>query len=406
MVNVDVRSIPPGAVVKVISSITPTPTPVPYCPTPSAFLRIDLISSTNDNRTIKLIGDASRGGTGHSITEYKWYVDKMYKGYGSTLQIVVDLKGHEIKLEVKNDCGNVDSTKSLLTPVFTPTPIPSECANLIKLHYDVINEFDKDHDNKISLAEKEEAKRQYLWGLLKYTDYYAILEFYSLKCTLPDRPTPTPLPKADINAFRNECMNNGSVKCSWSTIKNWLKDRRVASIWWDLTQTERKSVAVIAIKNTLFYYTDSIRDGNDNCSGPTGSTYRAVCLHNAIIRTQLFGFPVEYSKKCYYKSSSGVYKCYYSPDHYGLPAYDIELRTTERTGDNAYGHAICGIQIVNNMNSYKNFILFQYNACDVKLGDWNFPNDKDDMWFRVYKPRKIEHVRKTYLHDYAEFKIY
>ncbi len=325
MINIEVKSIPSGAVIKVISSITPTPTPVTPTPIP-------------------------------------------------------------------------------VTP--TPTPIPTECTNLINSHYAVIKEFDFNHDNMISLSEKEEAKRQYLWGLLKDTDYQAILKFYTLKCTLLDRPTPTPLPKANINAFRNECMSNGSVKCSWSTIRNWLKDRRVASVWWDLTQIERKSIAIIAINNSLFYYIDSIRDGYDNCIGPTSPTYGAVCLQNAIIRTQLFGFPVEYSKKCYYKSSNGMYKCYYDSNYYGLPVFDIELRTTETSGNDAYGHAVCGIQIVNNMNSYKNFILFQYNACDVKLGDWNFPDDKVDLWFRVYKPRKIEHVRKTYLHDYAEFKIY
>ncbi len=388
--------------VSVIGSITPTP----LCPEPTSSFSYSLISSIGTNRTFKLNGTQSNGGSGHFIVEYKWYIDSVYSGNGSVKEVTIDTNAHEFKLIVENDCGNLDSTKAFIPKALTPTPYPQKCIELVSSHYDVINEFDLDHDNKISLAEKEEAKRQYLWGLLKDTDYHAVLEFYTLKCTLPDKPTPTPLPKADINAFRSACMNNGSVKCSWSTIKNWLKDRRVASIWWDLTQTERKSIAVIAIKNTLFYYTDSIRDGNDNCNGPTSSTYKAVCLHNALIRTQLFGYPVDNSKKCYYKSSSGIYKCYYSSDYYGLPAYDIELRTTERTGDNAYGHAICGILIVNNMNSYKNFILFQYNACDVKLGDWNFPDDKVDMWFRVYKPRKIEHVRKTYLHDYAEFKIY
>ena len=412
MVNVDCRSNPSGALAKLIGSITPTPSPTPSCSIPSAYIDMEIVSSTSVNRTIKLIGDDSNGGKGHTIVEHKWYVDSTYKGYGSTLQIVVDFNEHEIKLEVKNDCGNVDTAKVLLTkantptPTTSPTPSPIECTALINSHYTVINEFDFDGDNKISLSEKEEAKRQYLWGLLKYTDYQAILKFHSLKCILPDRPTPTPLPKANINAFRNQCMSNGSVKCSWVTIYHWLKNRRVSSIWWDLTQTERKSIAIIAIKNTLFYSVYFVRDGNDNCSGPTSSMYHAVCLQNAIIRTQIFGFPVEYSKKCYYKNQSGRDLCYYKEDHYGLPAYDIELRTTVTTGDDAYGHAICGIQIVNNMNSYKNFILFQYDSCDVQLGDWNFPTNRTDLWFRVYSPRKIENVRKTYLHDHAEFKIY
>lgn len=296
-------------------------------------------------------------------------------------------------------------------PTYTPTPtlmptISPICSQLISSYSIVIKEYDTNDDGKISYEEERVAYNHYMGNHLKPEDYFAVRDFYRNNCTLPYIPTPTPLPKANLDEFRNECMSNESVKVSWSTIKKWMIDRRVASIWWDFTQKERKSIAEIAVKNTLFYYVDRVKDGNNNCSGATGDEYISVCIHNSIIRTQHFGTPVNFSKKCYYKSNTGSYKCYYISQYYGLPTHDIELRTGHVTGEGSYGHAICGIQINKNINDYRSWVLFQYWDWDIKLGDKQFPLNKVDLYFRVFTIRSIEHVRKFYAFKVVDIQVY
>lgn len=288
----------------------------------------------------------------------------------------------------------------------TPTPVPTQspdCVDLSNKYYDLIDEFDTDNNGKISSSELYEAWLQNWNRYLDEDHYLKIEEFHDKDCTLPFKPTPSPTPQADINQFRNKCISNNKVKCSWSTIRSWLIDRRVASIWWLLNQTERKSIAEIAVKNTLYYMTWYGKDGKDNCEGPTSISYDIVCLHNAIIRTQIFGTPVPGSKKCYYLDNLDKYQCYYTPNYYGLPAHDVELRVYK---ENQWAHAVCGIQINKNMNDINSWVLFQYGNWDIKRGNWQFPGDEINLHCKVFLSRHINSVKSTSIILLSNFQVY
>lgn len=110
--------------ITITDSSTPTPQ-IPTCPTPSASFEYSTIQQSNVGRTIRLNGSKSSGGLKHNIIEYKWYVDNVYRGYGITRNVIIDLNQHTVKLVIKNDCGKTDDQYKTITKISTPQPTPT-----------------------------------------------------------------------------------------------------------------------------------------------------------------------------------------------------------------------------------------------------------------------------------------
>jgi len=197
----------------------------------------------------------------------------------------------------------------------------------------------------------------------------------------PPAPTPTPPPDdtTDIDIFRAECLSGGAVSCTWSALQVRLINRDIATFWWDLTESERRSIAEMAIKNTLFSIMRYGRAGKENCEGGEGDVGRIVCVQNGIIRTLKFGSYDVGGDKCYYrKSSTSKEFCYVPETSYGLPCHIVTCATASGSSD-PFGHTMCSIQVVNNTDSLDNWIVFQYSDFDIKPGHWQMPS-RDDIW--------------------------
>ena len=165
----------------------------------------------------------------------------------------------------------------------------------------------------------------------------------------------------DVDRFRSQCLLGGSVVCTWDTLHARLMNHDVSRFWWFLTEPERRSIAGKAIVSTLdrtiLYYR---REENSEWS-----RLDSPCTYNAIIRFQKFGTPVGWHN-CYwaYDTSSPVGVCYVPDHHFGLPTVHV----------NTHYHVMCGIQVVNNIDSLDNWIVFQYNNPNIKPGNSQMPH--------------------------------
>jgi len=181
----------------------------------------------------------------------------------------------------------------------------------------------------------------------------------------------------DIDTFRIACLSNGAVSCNWGTLQSRLINRDIATFWWDLTESERRSIAEMAIKNTLFSQMRYGRAGKADCIGGEGAVGRIVCTQNGIIRTLKFGDYDVGGDKCYYrKSSTSKEFCYVPETSYGLPCHIVTCATASDSS-NPFGHTMCSIQVVNDTDLLDNWIVFQYSDFDIKPGHWQMPSRSD-----------------------------
>jgi len=186
----------------------------------------------------------------------------------------------------------------------------------------------------------------------------------------------------DIDVFRTECLSGGTVSCTWSTLQARLIDRDVAKFWWDLTESERRSIAEMAIRNTLFSVMRYGRSGKANCAGGEGDVGRIMCTQNGIIRTLKFGSHSVGNDSCYYqRTDPGEEFCYVPETSYGLPCHIVSCLTYSGA-DPGFGHSMCSIQVVNNTDSLDNWIVFQYSDFDIKPGHWQIPSHKYDLYIK------------------------
>jgi len=189
--------------------------------------------------------------------------------------------------------------------------------------------------------------------------------------------------EVSLAEFRAECFDAGGIGCSWDVMKTRLEDRTVSQLWWDMTEMERRSIAEMAIKNTLFYTLRYGRSGKPDCEGGVGDVMGIVCVQNGSIRALKFGSYSVGGDSCYYRrsSTSGEF-CYVPEIQYGLPCHMVTC-TTYAGVDRGFGHTICSIQVVDKTDSLDNWILFQYADFDIKPGNWQIPADEYDLCIKI-----------------------
>ena len=177
----------------------------------------------------------------------------------------------------------------------------------------------------------------------------------------------------DVAAFQSECLTDGVVICDWDTLHARLNNHDVSRFWWFLTEAERRSIAEMAIKNTLFYKLWYGRGGKVNCGGGEGNLERIVCTHNAIIRYVKFGTAHIGVDNCYYRRDENSDEfCYASDTPYNLPCY-LACCFTYGSG---FGHSLAAIQINEDVSKLESWIIFQYSSFDIKPGDPQLPTDR------------------------------
>lgn len=173
----------------------------------------------------------------------------------------------------------------------------------------------------------------------------------------------------DIDAFRTECLSGGSVSCDWGALHTRLINHDVSNFWWLLTEQERRSIAEMAIKNTMYFNIKQGRSGEPSCAGGIGSYTELMCTQNAHIRYMKFSgeLPTDMDA-CYWKYGTSEH-CYMQNETYGLPCNFLICIGPSGTD----AHAMCAIQVIDEIDSLDNWVIFQYSTCDIKPGGWHIP---------------------------------
>lgn len=160
--------------------------------------------------------------------------------------------------------------------------------------------------------------------------------------------------------FNDSCLCNGDVICDWGTLKPYLEDHTVSTFWWGFTESERRSIAEMAVKNTIYQLIQHYRRGEEG----EWKRLASPCTYNAIIRFQKIGVPIGWAD-CYWKyteASTDIYN--YVPNHsFGLPCVLL---------NNNY-HVMCGVQVVDAIDDIDNWVVFQYNDVNIKPGSPHMP---------------------------------
>jgi hypothetical protein len=156
----------------------------------------------------------------------------------------------------------------------------------------------------------------------------------------------------------------------WDTLHFRLINHDVSRFWWDLTESERRAIAEMAVKNTMFTTYYHGRSGLDNCEGGEGELFGIDCVENALIKYVKFTSNNFYgSPRCYYQRLSGDEEFCMVPEHtYKLPGHYV------RAVKLPWGHSMCAIQVRQDMSSIDSWYIFQYWDYDIKPGHWQLPH--------------------------------
>ena len=192
-----------------------------------------------------------------------------------------------------------------------------------------------------------------------------------------------------IDAFRDECLSSGAVSCGWDTLHTRLINHDVSRFWWFLTESDRRSIAEMVIRNVLFFNIKNRRIGTSNCGGGTGTWEDAVCTDDALIRYFKFTSTSVVTRddigidESYWKHPITDNEHCYVPDNcLGLPGHTIQCAHFA-TG---FFHAMCGIHVRQTTDDLNSWVIFQYTDIDIKPGDWQMPKGST---VRVYTPTEV-----------------
>lgn len=155
---------------------------------------------------------------------------------------------------------------------------------------------------------------------------------------------------------------------SWDVLKAELEDHTISKLWWSLTEYERRSIAKMAIVNTIPYKANRKGIGEYGCIGNVGGWISASCVHNTIIRYAKFASmgSKQYTDltNCYWKRYDDSDENCFVPDYsYALPCHAVSHGT----------HSMIGVHVVAGFDSLDNWIVFQYSDIDIKPGHWQMP---------------------------------
>lgn len=187
-------------------------------------------------------------------------------------------------------------------------------------------------------------------------------------------PVSISTPSKNLLEFRETCMDGDQISCGWEVLEVWLEDHRVSGFWWEMTTPERRSVAIKAIKNTLYEFCDRWSDGAPGCGGDYGNWRLGECSHNAAIRYVKFCSPVGLGPctgtsvdECYYKGIADTPTCYRPDTWYDLCAHWVTCGSVDS------GHFMASIQVDPDVTSLDSWIVFQYRDVDIKPGSLQMP---------------------------------
>ena len=193
-----------------------------------------------------------------------------------------------------------------------------------------------------------------------------------------------------IDAFRAECLTSGAVSCDWDTLHVHLISHDVSRFWWFLTESERRSIADIAIRNTLFFPIEYRRSGEAACAGGTGEWKNGVdvCHPNVAIRYLKFASVIGTNNDaCYWKRTvSGDEVCFVPEFSYGLPCGHVSRLYA------GGGHGMCGIQVGADETSVGDWVIFQYYDSDIQPGNYQLPCGS---MVTIYKPQRYTNCGGT-----------
>ena len=191
----------------------------------------------------------------------------------------------------------------------------------------------------------------------------------------------------NIAAFRSECLTDGTVTCDWGTLRARLENHDVSRFWWFLTELERRSIAEMAIKNTLFFHIGYKCTGRPACEGCDGEWSEATCLYDTVVKYPIFSeYRSDDSDMCYWKKTlDDVEHCVKTNVSYGLPCNVVFCSPV-------FGHVLLAIQVVNNIESLDNWIVFQYGSFDIKPGHWQMPTGQVAEIWDVYNISNCGHL--------------
>ena len=161
------------------------------------------------------------------------------------------------------------------------------------------------------------------------------------------------------------------ISVEWAVLKPQLEDGTIGAEWWTYTEADRRVIAELAIKNTLFYQITQGRWGDPNCIGGVGDLHRITCTRNAMIRYLKFGSNTIDVSECYYQNDKNIETCYESDAKYRLPCFLVDTFSPS-----LWGHEMCAIQVNENVEDMNSWIFFQYSSFDIKPGDWQMPADR------------------------------
>lgn len=181
-----------------------------------------------------------------------------------------------------------------------------------------------------------------------------------------------------LPAFRELCLNEGAVTCSWSVLKTQLEDQTVSLLWWDLTRDERHSIAIEIAENTM------------NCM------FTDPCVVSALVRYLKITSadrpydtsPDHWTIYEYYWSCGGGYESCWLPDVcYNIPGHIISVYSAPCPNN----HAMAAILIDEDMSSLDmpsldSWVIFEYTHIDFTPED---PDWKDWNQHRVWKPAEL-----------------
>ncbi len=170
------------------------------------------------------------------------------------------------------------------------------------------------------------------------------------------------------------CISNSSISCSYEIIHSMLTNKKIADVWWQLTDNERNILAEYIITHYLFQTIPLWSTGDDECIGGVNTWNEAVCVHNTIIRFMLLGKAETFKlTNCYYKLyTNDITRCYWSGTCFDLPVYFASIVSTAGSSID-FAHSICAIQIKEDSNSFNSWRFFQYDNSNIKPGNWQIP---------------------------------
>ena len=216
---------------------------------------------------------------------------------------------------------------------------------------------------------------------------------------------PTYVETLDLTAGEEWDETIPLIPDTWDSLKPRLENHTVSGYWWDFTEEDRRALAELAIKNTLFYQMYKGRRGKANCEGGEGDYGTIVCKQNALIRYLKFGEVVAAADHCYWKqwATSTEEHCYVPDISYNLPCVLVWCLVPKIH----FSHVLCAVQVNEDVSKLESWIIFQYSDFDIQVGDWQLPVDQDpgNSSITMIKPQSIDCGSYSWMGNIARWEL-